>query len=260
MSTVVFTPSTKDSEASQSSPSRTIVHMFKDGALEEIYQYLKDNYGNCQAFVNTSHTKIHPVFYLVTNDGEFEEELLEKLIFAGLNLNATNRLGQTLLHICCECKFQRLFEFLMVHGISTLQFDLQDHKGWTPLHEAVFNRNQCMTEALLDQGAKVDMQDNDGYTPLMVLCSGYCSQFHSPDVSLLRKEARMIDLLLMYGANPYLRTIRADNALSLAYAARKYKLVHYIAEKLTKRRAIRALRNEPLELDEISMKIEELAI
>ena len=239
---------------------RTIVHMFKDSAIQEIFDTLAAYPETAKAFVNTSHTRVHPIFYLVTNDGEFEEELLEKLIMNGLDLNATNRLGQTLLHICCECKFQRLFEFLMVYGCSVLELNCQDHKGWTPLHEAVFNRNYCMAEVLLEQGSKVNLQDNDGYTPLMVLCSGYCSQFHSPDVSLLQKEVRLIDLLLQFKANPYVRNNNRDNALSLAYAARKYKLVHYLAHKLSKRRAVRTVRGDLIDLNEISVKIEELVI
>lgn len=53
--------------------------------------------------------------------------------------------------------------------------DLNDKNsdGWTALHFATWNQNQRMVSMLLERGATVDSQSNEGLTPLMISARKY---------------------------------------------------------------------------------------
>ena len=54
--------------------------------------------------------------------------------------------------------------------------NMQESGGWTPLHQAVETRHRGITEILLDAGADVNAQDSSGWTPLhWAVYAGYLS-------------------------------------------------------------------------------------
>jgi len=98
------------------------------------------------------------------------------LINAGANLNATNRLGRTPLHVALE-KIYTIGDSspLKVLLAAKPAVNIKDHQGMTPLHVLASSDGSSRkeaTEALLKAGAKPNLKDNQGRTPILVFLSG----------------------------------------------------------------------------------------
>lgn len=67
--------------------------------------------------------------------------------------------------------------------------------GWTPLHVAVIIQNKEIVQILIDQGADLEVFDNDNMTPLAY--------------AVTNKDTNIIGALLKAGANPFARVSEA---------------------------------------------------
>jgi ankyrin repeat protein len=90
------------------------------------------------------------------------------------------------------------------------RLDLADERGVTPLLSCIKHRNDPMARELLRRGAKTNAQDHDGHTPLMACCaSGMTS---------------LADALLNKRADPNVKSHEGLTALmALARAGKKAK-------------------------------------
>ena len=128
-------------------------------------------------------------------------DLLSCLIENKLDVNALSNDNCTPLMIASENNHLNAVSFLIEHGAN---IDLQDENGYTAVHYAVGNDcNSCdVLSCLLKNGANVDAGTNNNYTPLMV-----ASDCGNVDV---------VNFLIQHGADIQLRD--KDGKTALHYA------------------------------------------
>ena len=92
------------------------------------------------------------------------------LINQGANVNASNRNGDSPLHVASPSHFDSqkssylsIIKALVAAGANV---NVQSHLGKTPLHEAASNRSADAIRVLLAAGADANLADNEGRTPL----------------------------------------------------------------------------------------------
>lgn len=92
--------------------------------------------------------------------GNLEE--LKGWLRQGGELNATNDIGEGLMHKAAYNGQIEIAEYLLRQGASLL---VRDNQGFTPLHEAARNKQPEMVEWLLARGAVPTARIKDGKTP-----------------------------------------------------------------------------------------------
>ena len=91
--------------------------------------------------------------------------LVELLIRKGADMNLKNKEGQNLLMIACTEESEQCVKLLLENGVET---NLQDKKGLTALMIASKGGSDSIVELLLSNGqAGVDMKEHQGRTALM---------------------------------------------------------------------------------------------
>ena len=128
-------------------------------------------------------------------------ENMASLIASGADVNATNNLGQTPLHIAAEKimgwdgnnpPFNEPFQLLIY---SKANVNAQDNEGLTPLDVVALSDSSFRkeaTRALLDAGANPNLRDKQGRTPAHLFLSGKWPG---------SEEGECIDMLVAAGAD-----------------------------------------------------------
>ena len=62
--------------------------------------------------------------------------------------------------------------------------DWQDEDGWTALHRCAYNNNSDIAKMLIDAGADVNIQDEEGWTALH-----YCAYYTHPGIARMLVDA-----------------------------------------------------------------------
>ncbi|OAD61080.1 Ankyrin repeat and death domain-containing protein 1A [Eufriesea mexicana] len=88
-----------------------------------------------------------------------------------IEINATDKKGQTPIHSACEREHLEAVEVLIGLGANV---DAQDNEGNTLLHIATRTRHTAIAELLLRAGANTELTDEMGFTPLHVAASQGC--------------------------------------------------------------------------------------
>ena len=121
------------------------------------------------------------------NDVKSINEKAKKLIAAGVNINAKDENGRTVLHNFSfnpsSQKDMVLLSVLLSHGANLCIKDINGHtpfedkikpiiyplqeNGYTPLHFASIDNNKSNFSAILETTENIDQQTKDGKTPLM---------------------------------------------------------------------------------------------
>jgi ankyrin repeat protein len=102
-----------------------------------------------------------------------------------------------------------------------------DFRSWTALHVAADRGQVAAARVLLEHGAKVDLQDTDGYTPLHV--TGSNPKAHPRSTESARNEVAVV--LLDHGANPNATTNYGYNPLHCAVRSDDAALVRILLDR-----------------------------
>lgn len=109
---------------------------------------------------------------LVENErrtGQDWHTLVQPMVERKADLEVTNVMGQTALHLACRNPEGRIAVAL---AQAKADIAARDEEQRTPLHVAAqHGAPPCVLEALLDLGAGLDALDSRGNTPLMLVCA-----------------------------------------------------------------------------------------
>jgi len=106
--------------------------------------------------------------------------VIQALISKGADINAKDKLGETLLHYAAEHGSRRIAEFLIANGAN---INAANEKGETPLHCSTFWGYRQMVELLMANGADITAETNEGQTALDIAV-----QQDYPGLSALLRE------------------------------------------------------------------------
>uniref|UniRef100_UPI00398EEE38 B-cell lymphoma 3 protein-like n=1 Tax=Pristiophorus japonicus TaxID=55135 RepID=UPI00398EEE38 len=123
-----------------------------------------------------------------------------QLVANGACRGLLDRNGQTAIHLACEHSSLECLVSLLGSSQETIDLEIRNYEGYTPLHVAVNSRHKEIVSHLLDRGADVDAVDiKSGRTPLVHAVENNCME--------------MVVLLLQHGANVNLQTYSGNTAL-----------------------------------------------
>ena len=136
-----------------------------NGNVPEIKSYLSTNFESLNDEVSDGFTLLH----IAAAFGQ--EELVAFLLDRGalVNKNATNRAGETPLHLAVlfrdEETAARVADRLIANGA---ELNSAQKGGQTPLHHAVARGSKSVVETLILAGADPMLKDQNGLSPMML--------------------------------------------------------------------------------------------
>lgn len=123
-------------------------------------------------------------------------EVAKLLISNGADIHSsTVKYGDAPLHNAVNSTFIELIKLLIEKGAD---INAQNNDGWSPLHNAVNNKDIDAVKVLIKHGANVNAKDGNGFTPLWSCVIGYSllDENEDPDVDI-----KIAQLLLKAGAD-----------------------------------------------------------
>ena len=135
--------------------------------LNEILEYLERYYMYSNLFFVTF-LCFSPIVFSTDLHRSVEQENLEivrTLIAQGVNVNAVNSDGHTLLHVAAYYGHLNVVIFLLGAGA---QINVVNGAGYTPLHLAAHDGHLNVVSFLLGAGVQINAVSGAGYTPLHV--------------------------------------------------------------------------------------------
>lgn len=116
-----------------------------------------------------------------------QEDIVKLLLSHKVHINAVSNEGETALYIAADQGYEKLVELLLVHGAVV------DVLGgiYKPLIPAVIRGTKKIVQCLLDAGANVNVQDENGNTALM-----YSIKLGYIEIALLLINAPQVNLPL----------------------------------------------------------------
>ena len=96
-------------------------------------------------------------------------EVLDMLVRNGANVNVTDDVGNTPLHIAVKCQQAMIVKSLIEYGAN---IDAQDFiQKATPLMLAIMTRNSNIVSALFENGCNMLLEDSDSLTACEYICN-----------------------------------------------------------------------------------------
>ena len=96
-------------------------------------------------------------------------EMIMDLVKRGSFINARDCLGKTPLHLACLFNMPQHVHALLRHTWLNVDLNARDSFGWTGLHYACYKGLDDIVKILLAHGARVDIVNHKGRTPLHVM-------------------------------------------------------------------------------------------
>lgn len=147
----------------------------------------------------------------------------------GRTRNRKKNYGATPLMLASSCGNDTVVYFLLQNGAK---IDAQDNRGWTSLYYATYQGHANVAKMLLDNDADSEIRDHDmGMTPLLIAA---------------REGHEVIfEMLLRHGASLQTRTRLGEDARTLAHQHRKNTVINIIDHQLFQHQPNYLLRSEP---------------
>ena len=146
---------------------------------------------------------------------------VQVLIAEGLDVNHTDNYGRhSLIYLTSYFReeYPEMVELLLENGA---EIDLQDEQGRTALRWAAERRHHETIAILLEAGAEVNVQDNDGETPLIAIAP-------------IRSggSVEIAQMLIDFGADVTIEDNRGKTALNWAEKYGREEMVELIEEQM----------------------------
>ncbi|XP_043081568.1 ankyrin repeat and SOCS box protein 10 isoform X1 [Puntigrus tetrazona] len=139
---------------------------------------------------------------------ECQPECVKLLLQYGANPNATNEDGQMPLHVCTELDSLECVKHLLAFGALISGQSLDDND--TPLHVAARHGLPDHMELYLRHGAALNLQNDEGNTPLNAACS------QPQDCASLERYSRVCRMLVSAGADIHISDADKQTPLHMA--------------------------------------------
>uniref|UniRef100_A0A6G1SKH3 Poly [ADP-ribose] polymerase n=1 Tax=Aceria tosichella TaxID=561515 RepID=A0A6G1SKH3_9ACAR len=155
---------------------------------------------------------------------DFYEECVDKIFTnastRGIDYNATKEVARlqginmvsvrdsenkTLLHIAAGYGRKSWVTGLLSDKANV---NAQDNEGRTPLHAACNHAHKTVAEKLIEAGADVNLADKTGWTALHFALT----RKHKNEIKIQDKYWDVVELLLAFGADPYLESRSNNNS------------------------------------------------
>uniref|UniRef100_A0ABD2XEW1 Uncharacterized protein n=1 Tax=Trichogramma kaykai TaxID=54128 RepID=A0ABD2XEW1_9HYME len=110
------------------------------------------------------------------------------LLSRGADPNLANAAGSTALHLVCKRHDRQLLRTILESSddeYRPVHVDAKDKNGDAPLHLALRHQKYDLVEALLEAGADANLANNEGTTPLHVVCQIRYGQSYCGDDFLI---------------------------------------------------------------------------
>ncbi|KHN98285.1 glycerophosphodiester phosphodiesterase GDE1 [Metarhizium album ARSEF 1941] len=94
------------------------------------------------------------------------EPIVQMLVDAGVDINWTDKTGETALHIAARFSHEACARIIL-RGSNSQKADIEvaeNSYSWTPLHVAAVDGSLCVVQLLVDAGADVSRPDASGWT------------------------------------------------------------------------------------------------
>lgn len=151
-------------------------------AFEQHFNYLNFlvNHGAYARLKLTDKTLLHTFL----NDVNLEytdrgyERILDLFLKNGLDINAADKDGKTLLHIAAEKNKFAAAKYLLERGAN---LNALDSNNQTPLHLAAANGSETTAQLLINYGADISTRDQSGLTPVQTskqALESYMQRYH----------------------------------------------------------------------------------
>ena len=142
---------------------------------------------------------------------------LQELLQHGIEVDIRDHIGRTALHCATDNGHIAAMRTLLARGANINAKFTQGEQGYTALRYAVvMEQPPDVVKALLVSGAKTEIRDQHGVTPLH-------------DAAALSLEDIML-LLLDFGANIHARTVHGNTALHVAAVRNHVDIVHILLD------------------------------
>jgi len=146
-----------------------LVEAIKDTNIDLVADIL-DNHANASE-LNINYITCDDKSFLelaIESDDSLEQSILQLLLHAGANPHTKNKDGDTALHYAAKMNYHSLLELI---GIHTIQIDVRNNKGQTPLMLAVQNSQKDSVKILVEFGADVNAKDKKSIPVIFYLDS-----------------------------------------------------------------------------------------
>ncbi len=157
--------------------------------------------------------KIAKQLYTLARLGKIDE--IKNELSKGVDINAQHR-GASMIEAAIVEKNISLLNFLIKEGANV---NIQSENGWTPLHFAAQENSLEIVKVLLENGALLNVKDKNGNTAL------HTAIYNS------KGQGDVITLLLEGGADKNLKNNHGVSPLDLAKQIANYDVKKFFIEK-----------------------------
>ncbi|VEU76008.1 ankyrin repeat domain-containing protein [Mycoplasmopsis columboralis] len=192
-------------------------NLYYNNKLDQVHEYFQ----NIDVTLTSEYTPHNTLVHLASLMADAKG--LEILLTRDANVNEANAYQDRPIHLLLKneernsiSKIVDSLNILLKYQVSLIR---KNSQGQIPLHIASERGNYECVRILCEKGSKVNLKDNNGYSPLMLLVSRYGSfasiQDYDSSVEILLKHDADIQLQNDYGESPFEFALKYHNGSNL---------------------------------------------